>query len=176
MHFRCSQCGQNCSNKSNLRRHLSICVSQMRRRIRRSLDESRKCEINKKIQNESRPAVVLTKRRNSLPDMPNIMDDADEVYENGSVLLDGASKQGKKREEVVALPSKEKNSKIAELNERMLSSNDLQKLSDRNKELNNVSISIPINFPIDIRIAILIAILIPLPFTNMRIFHHFAEP
>lgn len=139
----------------------------MRRRIRRSLDESRKCEMNKKMQSESKPAMGLTRRRNSLPDMPSIMADAEEVEKDGSVpLLAGGLKHVKKQEEVIALPSIEQNNKIAELNERMLSSNDLQKLNDQNKELNNVRIEFFL-------MHILIAILIPLP---LRIFHHFAEP
>lgn len=92
------------------------------------------------MQNKSKIAVGLTKRRNSLPDMPNIMDDDDGIDKAGSVpSLNGESKQEKKLEQAVALPSNEQNKKIAELNERMLSSNDLQKLNDRNKELNNVS-------------------------------------
>lgn len=142
---RCTQRSRSISNKSIVRRHSLIRRSQLRRYSRRSLDETRKIEINKKTQNESNVKVKHVKRRNSLPDMPNISEDEEVINapaaeKRSDVMPDHELKQEKNPEQpTVPTSTNEQKNEIAELNKQSFSSNDLQTLNDQNRELNNVS-------------------------------------
>lgn len=116
-----------------------ICGSQIRRHMRRSLDETMKIEIIKNKQRQPNSAPRHVKRRNSLPDMPNIMDNEGET--NAPTYPDASDrewKQEKHQDQTVTASSTEQKNRIAELN--IFSSSDLQQLNDQNRELNNVSV------------------------------------
>lgn len=150
MSLHCTQRTRSFSSKSNVKRRKFYCTSRVRNQDRCSLEETKKVDktrtIENKTGNQSNASKMTARRRNSLPDMPNIMDDVLETNtstdRNGSVtMMDAEMKKEKNQQQIVAPSSDEKKEKIVELNKQMFSSNELQKLNDQNRELNNVSVS-----------------------------------
>lgn len=103
-------------------------------------------EINRKTRAESSNVTKKHwRRRDTLPDMPSLSDDgffAPTTNEEASEhILNRQFKQEMDDQQPSSLLHVQ-NRKLAELNKLIFSSNDLQKLNERNRELNTVSDSV----------------------------------
>lgn len=144
VNLRCSRRTRSFSKPNGKRHPLTTRIHI--RQIRRSLDEPNNSDIYNKLLNAPKLTKKDVKRRISMPDMPNLNDDGDDDInppsnENVSAsVLNQELKKEKNQEQATVPSTSEKPNKIAELNKQIFSSNDLQKLNDHNRELNNVSV------------------------------------